>query len=59
MDTPGYPCHLQAVERTIQLVTRAGHPVTEEEARHGLILSTLSSKERMPAFESKKYYSAC
>ena len=54
MDIPGYPCHTQAVEaveRTIQLVTKASSSVTGEEARHGLILSTLTSREKMPTFE--------
>ena len=55
IEIPGYPCHTQAVERTIQLVTKSSCSVTEE-ARHGLILSTLFSREKMPAFESKKDY---
>ena len=38
MEIPGYPCHTQAVERTIQLITKASYSVTGEEARHGLIL---------------------
>ena len=56
MEIPSYPCHTQAVERTIQLVTKASSSVTGEEARHGLILSTLTSREKMPTFESKKDY---
>ena len=35
MEIPGYPCHTQAVERTIQLVTKSLFSVTGEEARHG------------------------
>ena len=30
MEIPGYPCHTQAVERTIQLVTKASSSVTGE-----------------------------
>ena len=56
INIPGYACHTQAVERTILLVTKASSLVTGEEARHGLILSTLTSRERMPSFESKKEY---
>ena len=36
MEIPGYPCRAQAVERTIQLVTKALTSVTEEEVRHEL-----------------------
>ena len=45
MEIQGYPCHTQAVERTIQLFTKALSSVTGEEARHGLTLSTLTSRE--------------
>ncbi|KAI6657812.1 hypothetical protein LOD99_561 [Oopsacas minuta] len=58
LEIPAYPCHTQAVERTIKLVTKSSCSVTGEDARHGLILSTLTSREKMPAFESKKDY-AC
>ena len=45
LEIPGYPCRAQAVEITIQLVTKALTSVTEEEARHELILSTLTSEK--------------
>ena len=51
MEILGYPCHIQTVERTIQLVTKASSSATGEEARHGLNLSTLTLREKMPAFE--------
>ena len=50
MAIAGYPCHTQAVERTIQLVTKASSSVTLEEARHGFILSTLTSREKNACF---------
>ena len=50
MEIPDYPCQTQAIERAIQLVTKASYSVTGEEARHELILSTLTSREKMPAF---------
>ena len=46
MEIPGYPCHTQAIEKTIQLVTKASYSVTGEEARHGLIFSTPTSREK-------------
>ena len=56
IEIPGHPCHTQAVERTIQLITKTSASVIGEEARHVLILGTLTSREEMSAFESKKHY---
>lgn len=49
------PCHSQAVERNVKLVTEAAASVTEKH-RHGLILNTISSRAKMPKFSSKKNF---
>ena len=54
MEIPGYPYHTQYVERTIQLVTKAFTSVTGEEARHGFILSALTSREKCLLLSQKK-----
>ena len=54
MEIPGYPCHTQAVERTIQLVTKASYSVTVEEARHRLIFLTPTSREKCLLLSQKK-----
>ena len=49
-----YPCHTQAVERSIKLVTEAAAAVSGQERREGLIRTTLKSRSIMPVFETKK-----
>ena len=49
-----YPCHTQAVERSIKLVTEAAAAVSGQESREGLIRTTLKSRNIMPVFETKK-----
>lgn len=46
------PCHSQAVERSVKLVTEAASSVTDDN-RHGFILNKLSSRKKMPKFDSK------
>lgn len=46
------PCHSQAVERSVKLVTEAASSVTEEN-RHGFILNKLTSRQKMPKIGSK------
>lgn len=46
------PCHSQAVERSVKLVTEAASSVTDEN-RNGFILNTLSSRQKMPKFDNK------
>lgn len=48
------PCHTQAVERSVKLVTEASQRVCGQEARNGFIFNTLSSRRLMPRFESKQ-----
>ena len=49
-----YPCHTQAVERSIKLVTEAAAAVSGPESREGFIRTTLKSRSIMPVFETKK-----
>jgi len=50
------PCHKQAVERTVKLVTEAASSVCGHEKRDGYIRSKLLSREKKPSFETKKEY---
>lgn len=47
------PCHSQAVERHIKLVTEASASVCGKEIRDGLIMTRKKAREQMPKFESK------
>ena len=49
----GHPCHTQAVEKVIQLVTQASSTVYSHDERHGLIHDTISNRERYHCFNSK------
>lgn len=51
-----FPCHTQAVERTVKLVTEASNKVYGKENRDSHILATLESRAKMPKFESKQDY---
>ena len=44
MEVANYTCHNQAVERNVNLVTEASFSVAGEEARHGMVLSTITSR---------------
>lgn len=50
------PCHTQAVERTVKIVTEPSQHVCGNDARDGMILTTLSSRKAMPKFSSKQDY---
>ena len=51
---PSFPCHTQAVERAIKLVTESSLAVSGNEQRHGFIHNRISSRSKMPKFNSKK-----
>jgi len=51
---PLFPCHTQAVERLIKLVTDASTSVSGRERRDGFIRSRLHSQAKIPRFETKK-----
>lgn len=50
------PCHTQAVERGIKLVTEASVAVCGEVARDGFIRTRQKSRQDMPTYESKKEF---
>ena len=52
---PSFPCHTQAVERAIKLVTEASSSVIGEE-RDGFIHAKMEGRKRLPAFETKKHF---
>ncbi len=51
-----YPCHLQAVERCVKLVTEATAAVCGNESRDGFIRSKITSRTVLPKFETKGQY---
>ena len=48
-----YPCHTQAVERLIKVVTEASKAVCGENRRDGFIRTKLESRAKMPVFNTK------
>lgn len=56
IDFPKYPCHTQAVERCVKLVTEASASVCGEMARDGFIRVRLESRKLMPYFNTKADY---
>lgn len=48
------PCHTQAVERSVKVVTEASLSVCDKTKREGFIKSKLASRKLMPKFETKK-----
>ena len=56
LNIPTYPCHTQAFERTIKIVTHATETVYGHEERNGLILNILKNKEKYKSFFSKEEY---
>lgn len=51
-----FPCHTQAVERCIKLVTEASSAVFGENKRDGFIRARLLSRQQMPTFDTKKQF---
>ena len=51
-----YPCHTQAVERCVKLVTEASSNVCGPQSRDGFIRATLKSRSMMPDFSTKSQY---
>ena len=56
VDFPKYPCHTQAIERCVKLVTEASSTVCGVKSRDGFIRVRLESRKIMPRFESKCDY---
>jgi hypothetical protein len=51
-----FPCHSQAVERAVKIVTDASASVVGQIERDGLIRAKLESQRIIPSFESKSKY---
>ena len=49
-----FPCHTQALERCIKLVTEASCKVYGKDSRDGFVRATIESRRKMPRLESKK-----
>lgn len=50
------PCHTQAVERAVKIVSEASSSVCGTKSRDGFIRTTLASRKLMPNFENKAKY---
>lgn len=55
-ESPKFPCHTQATERRVKLVTEASSSTCDETRRDGFILARTSSRNLNPAFNSKSQY---
>ena len=51
-----FPCHIQAVERCIKLVTEASSAVCGEHKRDGFIRARILSRQQMPHFDTRKQF---
>ena len=56
LDVPKYPCHTQAVERAVRLVSEASAAVIGPDKRDGFIRQRIEARNELPKFESKKDY---
>ena len=50
------PCHTQAVERCVKLVTEASSSVCGSESRDGFIRARIESRKKMPTFNTKNQF---
>nr|CAH7712438.1 unnamed protein product [Callosobruchus chinensis] len=53
-----YPCHTQAVERCVKVITDASLKVCGSEARDGYIRAKIDARKDLPSFENKAQYFA-
>ena len=53
---PEFPCHTQAVERVIKLVTEVSNVVIGKINGEGFIKTRIGRRKRIPTLESKKDY---
>jgi len=56
VDFPRFPCHTQAVERCVKLVTESSANVCSAEARDGFIRTRVAARATMPCFNTKADY---
>ena len=52
-----HPCHNQAAERHVKLITEASLRVARFERRDGMILQKIKSRKLMPSLNTKKKFS--
>ena len=55
-ELPPVPCHSQAVERHVKLVSQASKKASSAEQVYGIVRATLLSRQKMPTFDSKREY---
>lgn len=53
-----FPCHTQAVERCVKLVTEASLAVCDSSSRDGFIRARIESRKSMPSFNTKREFSS-
>lgn len=58
IDLSKLPCHSQAVERCVKVVTEASKHVAGEPGREGYIIAKLRHRSIMPSFTTKKHSAA-
>ena len=51
---PKYPCHTQAVERAIRLISEASATVVGKEARIGFIRQRIEARNELPHLKQSK-----
>lgn len=51
-----FPCHTQAVERCVKLITEASSKVCGEKSRDGYIRAKLDARKDLPKFDNKEQY---
>ena len=51
-----HPCHNQAVERHVKLVTEASAAVSNFSRRDGMIRQKIKSRRLMPKFDTKQQF---
>ena len=57
IDFPRFPCHTQAVERVIKLVTESSLSVCGPEARDGFVKAKIASQKMMQNLRPKNILS--
>lgn len=53
---PDYPCHTQAVERGVRLVSEASQSVIGQEARDGFIRQRIQARKELKSHASKDFF---
>lgn len=51
---PDVPCHCQAVERLLKIITEASARESDVVQRKRVVLAKISSRSRTPVFNSKR-----